>query len=179
MNDFKFRFVVPGILAGCKFPEERQLVLLAQAGIKTLISLTESAHPLADRAISLGIDPVHIAISDASPPTPAQCAEIGAIVTDRSKQPVCVHCHLGASRTGTVLAVGVAALIYSKSEDDEHVMRLRETVGSTVTARAILNFVKKARPESLPTTRQERFLERLVDGGDAARMFGDSLISKQ
>jgi protein tyrosine phosphatase len=172
----KFKFVVPGVLAGSKFPETAQHASeIAVAGVKTVVTLTEHAHPLSNTFADLGIVCVHIGISDFAPPNATQCMALHQILCDQTRWPVLVHCHLGAGRTGTMLAVGVLSLLYSTSPDSPHdaIRKLHADLGpaASAAAAAVLDYAKKQRSESMLTTRQTRWFTDFVGSGAAERLF--------
>lgn len=110
---YHFRSVAPGKLyrSGTLTRAELERVL-ARTGIRTIVNLrSEAEYALgswyADEvafAATHGVELVAIPLRPDSPPTPEQVAQFLAVVTDPARQPVLVHCEVGAIRTGAMVA---------------------------------------------------------------------------
>ena len=93
--------VSDGLYRGAQ-PEADGFKELEKLGVKTVLNL-RSAHSDGKLLEGAGLDYVHIEMQawDAEYDEVKQALQI---ITDKSKQPVFVHCQHGADRTGTVIA---------------------------------------------------------------------------
>jgi protein tyrosine/serine phosphatase len=89
-------------------PRDPGLLELKKLGITTIVNLRdEDPSKLSweqNRAESLGIRFVHIAVNEWSPPTNEQVAQFLSIFRDNPQEKVFVHCHFGEDRTGVFIA---------------------------------------------------------------------------
>jgi protein-tyrosine phosphatase len=109
-----FSFVVENRLAGSAFPKGSPDEVVDEVkrlgAFKTIVNLTEHPHPAAECLQTAGIAAVHMPIDDYKAPTLEQMNAFAALVLDDAHAPLLVHCRAGIGRTGTMLAVGLAAL---------------------------------------------------------------------
>lgn len=89
-------------------PKQDGLKRLAQLGIRTIVNLREG-DDLANRerreARAAGLQYFNIPLKRAGRPSDEQIERVLGILDTPANQPVFVHCHLGADRTGMVIAV--------------------------------------------------------------------------
>jgi len=89
-------------------PKEEGLKRLAQLGIKTIVNLRED-DGLADKeeakARAAGLRYFSLPMKKATAPSDEQVAKTLAILENSENQPVFVHCHHGADRTGLIIAI--------------------------------------------------------------------------
>ncbi len=128
---YNFSFVVAGKLAGMSRPDHDASVLLKDAGITGILTLTEN--PLPD-GVKEGFEYLHISIPDFTAPEVDQLEHAVKFI-DFVKGPVAVHCFAGIGRTGTVLA----AYLVSQG------LPAAEAIGR----------IRKLRPHSIETAGQE------------------------
>jgi protein tyrosine/serine phosphatase len=84
-------------------PEKEGYEELAKMGIKTIICLRDSDPDL--KAIQdAKLECVHIPMKTWNP-TKSQAVQFLKTVTDKTKQPIYVHCKHGSDRTGTMCAI--------------------------------------------------------------------------
>ena len=105
-----FAWLVPGHLAGCPQPglmdpPERDIERLWDAGVRVLVTLTES--PLALRG-PLRMEQIHFPVLDMHPPSDPEGAMALCAVIERHMAaglPAAYHCYAGFGRTGTLLVM--------------------------------------------------------------------------
>lgn len=89
-------------------PRDPGLLELKKLGITTIVNLRDEDPSRIsweeNRAESLGIRFVHIAVNEWSPPTNEQVAQFLSIFRDNPQEKVFVHCHFGEDRTGVFIA---------------------------------------------------------------------------
>lgn len=88
-------------------PKPGGLKKLASRGVKTVIDLRDDDQRMADEereAKSLGMKFFNLPLSLGGRPTREQIARALALIDAPENQPVFVHCHKGADRTGVVVA---------------------------------------------------------------------------
>jgi uncharacterized protein (TIGR01244 family) len=96
-------------------PEENGYEELAKMGVKTVICLRET-DPDLDKIKQAKLEGIHIPVKTWNP-TKDQVVEFLKAVTDKSKQPVYVHCRHGSDRTGTMCAIYRVAVEGWSKED--------------------------------------------------------------
>jgi uncharacterized protein (TIGR01244 family) len=84
-------------------PEKDGYAALSKMGIKTIICLRDS-EPDLKTIRNAGLECVHIPVKTWNP-TDDQVVKFLKTVTDKSKQPIYVHCKHGSDRTGTMCAI--------------------------------------------------------------------------
>ena len=89
-------------------PRDPGLLELKKLGITMIVNLRDEDPSRIsweeNRAESLGIRFVHIAVNEWSPPTNEQVAQFLSIFRDNPQEKVFVHCHFGEDRTGVFIA---------------------------------------------------------------------------
>lgn len=140
-----FGYLLKGELAGCGHPDTygdcgEALAELRDLGIEALVSLDEEGVPL-HLVAEHGLHYLHLPIPDFHPPTLQQAEKfiVFAKAQREEGRQITVHCRGGYGRTGTMLA----CYLVSQGE----------------TADAAINKVRAARPGSIETRAQERFVE--------------------
>jgi uncharacterized protein (TIGR01244 family) len=96
-------------------PEKEGYRELAKMGIKTVICLRES-DPDLESIKQAKLECIHIPMKTWNP-TVEEAVEFLKTVTDKSKQPVYVHCKHGSDRTGTMCAIYRIAIDGWSKED--------------------------------------------------------------
>jgi hypothetical protein len=100
-NSLRFAWVLPGVLAGCRKPDDRSdYRLLVDEGVRTVVSLLEW-NSVAPFASEFSLEHARFPILDGAPPDLAQLEEFVQLVETRG--PACVHCYAGIGRTGCML----------------------------------------------------------------------------
>lgn len=120
-----FEQVNDGILRGAA-PSDKNLKLLAQSGVKTILDLRKPGSGVdheSELARRLGMDYIHIPLGFT---TPAQddMTRILSIMSDKRKQPVFLHCRQGADRTG--MSIGMYRRIHDRWEFDRTYGEMRK-----------------------------------------------------
>jgi tyrosine-protein phosphatase SIW14 len=103
-----FHTVTQGKLYRGGQPKAGGLRKLSSLGVKTVINLRGDDEHEADEereAKSLGMRYFNVPLSLGGRPTKEQIARVLSLVNAPEDQPVFVHCHRGADRTGVVVAV--------------------------------------------------------------------------
>ena len=85
-------------------PSEQGVSQLAADGVKTILKLNADDPAEQDWAAADGITLVDQLMDNHSSPSYSQVDAALAVINDPARQPVLVHCHKGADRTGTVVA---------------------------------------------------------------------------
>jgi len=89
-------------------PTPRGLKSLKQLGIKTIINLRDDddrARAEQNDAVAEGFRYFNLPLDRYGRPSDKQVAAILSIINAADNQPVFVHCHRGADRTGTIIAI--------------------------------------------------------------------------
>ena len=89
-------------------PESGALLRLKQLGIKTVINLRdddERAKEEATEAQAAGLQYFNIPFARYDRPSDKEIDDVLKLVNSTDNQPVFIHCHRGADRTGTVVAI--------------------------------------------------------------------------
>jgi tyrosine-protein phosphatase SIW14 len=89
-------------------PKKAGLKRLAQLGIKTILNLRADdamSQREESEARAAGLQYFNLPLSRTGRPNDEQVERALAILNSADKQPVFVHCRLGADRTGTIIAV--------------------------------------------------------------------------
>ena len=140
-----FRWVVPGVLAGCPAPGnmaslDYDLDLLAQAGVSCLITLTET--DLDTQALKRhGLRNTHLPIIDREAPSLHQMHMLLLRMQRliEKGEVLAVHCKAGLGRTGVVLAAWL----------------IRE---GGLSAEAAIDRIRRVQPGYIQSVQQEAFL---------------------
>jgi atypical dual specificity phosphatase len=139
-----FGYVLKDELAGCGHPDSfgdcgEALAELRDRGIEALVSLDEEGVPL-HLVAEHGLHYIHIPIPDFHPPQLQQAEQFIAFAKAQRAEgrQITVHCRGGYGRTGTMLACYLISL--GKTADEA------------------IDCVRSARPGSIETRAQERFV---------------------
>jgi atypical dual specificity phosphatase len=136
-----FRWIVPGRLAGSGLPGllvpvEEDLEFLAEHGIRTVVSLTETA-PAATGTAPFRWE--HFPLADMSHPTPREAGRVcAAVVRAMEEGATLVHCRAGLGRTGMIAA---CVLVSLGRGAQEAVAEVRRVHASYIQTRAQEQFV--------------------------------------
>jgi protein tyrosine phosphatase (PTP) superfamily phosphohydrolase (DUF442 family) len=106
-NIVNFHLVAPGIMRGGQSDKEGLLILKEYFDLKTILDLRDGKGIVeweAKLAKELGIDFINIPMSGAKEQSVEKIEQILNIITDKSRQPIFVHCHAGKDRTGLIFA---------------------------------------------------------------------------
>jgi len=141
-----FYWVLPDKLAGMAMPgllgdEADDLRALAQAGVTVLVSLTEAAlEP--ERLAAFGIRGAHFPIGDTGVPAAGPMGHLchNVELAMARGERVAVHCTMGLTRTGTVLA---AILIWIGYDVERAVDTIRRASPRYVRALPHVDFLRR------------------------------------
>lgn len=120
-----FREVDGGVLRGA-MPSDKNLRILADSGVKTIIDLRKPGKLVEHEKVvakELGLEYVHIPLGFRSPDQ-ATMARILSLVNDKQKQPVFVHCRQGADRTG--MTMGMYRVLHDNWDFDRTYSEMRK-----------------------------------------------------
>ncbi len=102
-----FHMVTPGIMRGSQPKDEAFELLKEYAGVKTVIDLRNEEWQIEkERGVvgRLGMVYVSVPMKGNEKVSPEVINQVLSIMTDRSNQPVFIHCMAGKDRTGLVMA---------------------------------------------------------------------------
>lgn len=100
-----YSVVSPGRLSRSGQPDRAGFRWLRLQGVRSVINLRETSED-ADELRALGFtDYLHLPIPRGQPPSDSQVGPLLEFISQCGNWPVHVHCLLGASRTGTVIAL--------------------------------------------------------------------------
>jgi len=143
--------VIPNKLGGCALPyfdgRRSDAPWLSEQGVKVLVSFVMPAGDAAGECAKHSIDWIYYPITDFD--TPEDSASFSALIEDivdamKEDRGVCVHCRMGIGRTGMALACAIGKYLGLSAE------------------KAILA-VRMARPWSIETHDQEKFVSEFLD----------------
>jgi len=143
--------VIPGKLGGCALPcfdgRRSDAPWLAEQGVKMLVSFVMPQGDPAEECTKHNIEWVYYPITDFD--TPADPASFSAMIDDivdamNEDGGVCVHCRMGIGRTGLALACAVGKYL-------------------GLSAEKAIAAVRMARPWSIETHDQEKFVAEFLD----------------
>ncbi len=103
----RLHVVSPELVRGGQ-PDSGGLYFLKKAGVKTIINLREiknNVDPEASEARMMGLNYINIPMSHTQPIPKSAISKFLSVVKDPRNQPVFVHCHQGADRTGSMVAI--------------------------------------------------------------------------
>lgn len=104
-NIVNFHMVTPGITRGGQPTKEGLMILKEFFGLKTVLSLrdsTEGAEQEKGMVEKLGMDFINIPMDAGQEQSVEKINQVLGIITNKSRQPIFVHCHGGKDRTGLV-----------------------------------------------------------------------------
>ena len=140
-----FTWLVRGRLAGSPCPGINQpldtdLLALQRVGITLVVTLTEDAHPPAEKLAEFGMKSIHVPIPDMGAPTTWQAQETCRLVAEALAQgeSILFHCRAGRGRTGTLLA---ALLIWLDPDFDAAIHRIKTTNRYWIESAEQMNFL--------------------------------------
>lgn len=130
-------WIIPGKLAGRRFPTTEECRSLYVAGFRVLVALEKRDDiPFLE---NMGFEVHYFEIEDFTAPNVGQIEEFSMIVRNAGDRPVLAHCKGGYGRTGTMLA---GYLIREKG----------------YSAGDAINFVREQRPGAIEVDDQVRIL---------------------
>lgn len=145
-----FSWIYPGRLAGMSTPRhEGDIDLLVEMGFTHVLSLTDES-PLPEEWFTFKLEHVLIPIRNLGSPTLAEMNYIYERVEEGGRW--LIHCGAGVGRAGTVLACLIA--MFGKDEGENTTPRL--------VAKTAITLLRQARPRSLESEAQEKFVAAWV-----------------
>jgi len=104
---FNFHVVSPGIMRGSQ-PSTQDLMLLKErAGLKTILSLNDNQQTNEQESFAasqIGVGFINIPMSALDEQAPDKIKACLAIINDKSRHPIFIHCQAGKDRTGLIMA---------------------------------------------------------------------------
>jgi len=160
-----FSFLLDDVAVSSTPTNTAQILAMASMDIALVVTLTEETPLPADWFKGTGVRNMFVPVRNYHPPTVPQVDEIFAAVAEvvSTGKKVMVHCGGGKGRAGTVAG---CLMLRFESESLRDALELERASGSMqlrmVQSDDILRDLREARPQSVETERQERFLREFA-----------------